>query len=233
MTFLPQKTIKYKTYIKTAIVEGLKPVFAHHVDEKLQNTKVGIAFPKERQSFPSVVVQLYEKEVFNSGVGHEEKIVDSSDPTRTWRFKHYFYKADIELKVYALSALDRDLISDTLVQVIAMGDLATYTNNFFNRIYPTDSDAYPDSAGHFINVNSDKISPINETEEKVPWNAEDDLIYSTSYRIEVFGEFYSLPEDFSYQYISNVFVYPYVKDVEPVPPGLEGKDSWKNAFSFD
>jgi hypothetical protein len=233
MTYLPQQTIKYKTYIKTAIVEGLRPVFENHKDNKLQSTKVGISMPRERQSFPAVVVQLYENEVYNAGVGHYETFIDPEDSTNTFKLKHYMYKGDIEFMIYALSSLDRDLIADTIVQTIGMGDLANYTNNFFNRIYPKNSDSVPDSVNHFINVNSDRINPTNEAETEVPWGAEDDLIYTTSYRVSVWGEFYSLPEEVSYHFITQVLQYPYIAGVEPKPPGLEGEQSWNDAFSFD
>jgi hypothetical protein len=212
---LPEKTIKYKTYIKTALVEALRPVFENHVDEKLQGTKVTIDFPKEQQQFPSVVVRFYENEIKNAGVGHEKVLQDADG--KAWKFKNYLYTGDVDLTIYALSSLDRDLIADTIVQTIAMGDLSTYTNNFFNRIYPPDPEAIPDSAGHFININSDRISGINETTNKVPWNSEDDLVYNMAYRVNVLGEFYSLPPEIPLDYVSQVFAYPYIGGIEPVP----------------
>lgn len=215
MTYLPEKTVKYKTYIKTALVEALRPVFANHLDPKLQNTKVTIDFPKEKQNFPSVVIKFYENRIMNAGVGHEETFEDSDK--KVWKFKHSLYRGDIEFAIYALSSLDRDLIADTIVQTIAMGDLAEYTNNFFNRIYPPYPEEVPDSAGHFININSDQIDGIGESTTEVPWNAEDDLIYVSMYRVAVFGEFYSLPPDMPYEYVSDVFLYPYIKGVEPRP----------------
>lgn len=225
MTYSPERTIKYKTYIKTALVESLRPVFEQHVDKKLNNTKVIIESPKERQAFPSVVVKFYEREIMNAGVGHEELVADPDGGN--WKFKHYFYEGDIELGVNTLSALDRDLIADTLVQTLAMGDLTSYTNNFFNRIYPPDADAIPDSVGHFININTDRIQGFGETTTKVPWESEDDLVYTMSYRVKVFGEFYSLPPDFPHEYISKVFLYPYIGGFEPVPSGNQGESGWK------
>jgi hypothetical protein len=307
MTYLPEKTIKYKTYVKTALVEALQPVFANHTDQKLQNTRVTIDLPKDRQSFPSVIVRFYEQEIKNAGVGHEETLnttriqnlniinatsgtftltfnnqttnpidfdatatdiktalvalkgvneedVDielvadslytvtfnssytndvqlmSADSTnligfktkvlitkKAYKFKHSIYNGDIEFVIYALSSLDRDLIADTIVQTIRYGDLTTYTNNFFSRIYPSDFGQFPDSIGHYININSDKIQGLNEAETKVPWESEDDLIYNSSYRVNIFGEFYSLPPEVSYEYISKVILYPYIEGVDPVP----------------
>jgi len=219
MSFLPEKTIKYKTYIKTALVESLKPVFNDHLDEKLKPTKVTIDLPKDRQMFPAVVVRFYEKEIKNSGVGHVEHFADSND--QAWKFKHYFYNGDIEFAIYALSSLDRDLIADTLVQTISMGDLADYTNNFFARIYPENLDAIPDSVGHYININADRIQGFGETQTATPWNAEDDFVYTTSYRVNVFGEFYSLPQDVPYDFVKKVFTYPYIEDIESPPSQFE------------
>ena len=215
MTYLPERTVKYKTYIKTALVESLKPVFSNHLDEKLRSTKVAIDLPKDRQSFPAVIVRFYEREIKNSGVGHYEHFVDEND--KAWKFKHYFYTGDIELAIYSLSSLDRDLVSDTLVQTIAMGDLAEYTNQFFSRIYPENLDAVPDSAGHLININADKIQGVGESQTATPWNSEDDLIYTSSYRVDVFGEFYSLPQDAPYDFVKEVFTYPYIENLESPP----------------
>ena len=223
MTYFPQKTIKYKTYVKTALVEALKPVFANHVDEKLQDTKVTIDFPRERQKFPTVVIRFYEKEINNAGIGHEENFTDEEN--NIWRFKHYFYTGDIEFVIYALSSLDRDLIADTLVQTIAMGDLSNYTNNFFNRIYPPEPEKVPDSAGHYININSDRINGFAENQQPVPWESEDELIYSVSYRSAVFGEFYSLPPEMPLEYIQKAFLYPYV-DGDDIPIGSDNTDNW-------
>jgi hypothetical protein len=232
MSYLPERTVRYKTYVKTALVESLIPVFQNHLDEKLKSTKVTIDMPKERQSFPSVVVRFYESEIKNAGVGHEEVIADENN--KGWKFKHYFYTGSIEFGIYALSSLDRDLISDTLVQTITMGDLADYTNNFFNRIYPPDSDLIPDSVGHFININSDEVSAVGEASSDVPWGAEDDLIYTVSYRVAIFGEFYSLPQDAPWDFVQKVFLYPYAEDAKgnvigEKPTGLENESSWKNA----
>lgn len=224
MSYLPEKTIKYKTYIKTALVESLRPVFNEHIDEKLRKTKVTIDLPKERQSYPSVIVKFYEKEIYNSGVGHEESFTDSDG--KIWKFKHYFYNGDIELQILSLSSLDRDLIADTVVQTIAMGNLSNYTNNFFNRIYPPDPDAILDSAGHFININSDRISGFGEDTNKVAWGSEDDLVYTMSYRTAVFGEFYSLPSDMPYEFVSEVFTYPYIEGTTPIPSGSEDDSGW-------
>lgn len=222
--FLPQQTIKYKTYIKEALVEAFSDVFKNHVDDILQDTHVTIDYPRTEAQYPSLIVRFFERDIQNMGVGHEEWLKgdgsnDSIELAR-YRFKHYVYHADIEFAVYALSSWDRDLISDTVVQTIGMGELEDYTNRFFERIYPDEStNQVPDSIWHYININSDTITGFGESQAPVPWQSEDDLTYMTSYRIPVFGEFYSVPPDTPATLIQKITTYPYIGGIEDVPTG--------------
>jgi hypothetical protein len=208
MNYLPQRTVKYKTYIKTAVVEAFRAVFANHVAD-----------------YPALLVRFYEKDISNAGVGHVEHIeVDGPDgnslETGVFAFKHYFYHADLEYAIFGLSSKDRDLIADSVVQTLAMGQLEDYTNRFFERIYPTESqEKYPDSLWHAININTDTISGFGETQTATPWGSEDDLIYQTSYRTPVFGEFYSVPPDLPKAYIEKVLAFPYIGGLEDLPEG--------------
>lgn len=219
--FLPQATIRYKTYVKTAMVEGLREVFANHKDPKLSETKVTIDYPRREADYPTVIVRFFEREIKNAGIAHEEYIRfndENGNSVGSYRFKHYFYTGDIEFGVYALSSLDRDLIGDTLVQVLAMGNLESYTNRFLARIY-ADTEKYPDSIWHYITVNTDTIQGFGESQNQTPWASEDDLIYQTSYRARIWGEFYSVPPNLPAPIIERVTQYPYIKDAEAVPEG--------------
>lgn len=224
--YLPERTVHYKTYIKTAVVEAFKDVFKHHVDELLGRTKVTIDYPRSGADYPALIVRFFEREINSAGIGHVEHItVDSptglpEDPDRTFAFKHSFYKGDLEYVIKGLSSLDRDLISDSVVQTLAMGELEDYTNRFFNRIYPEEaSGQYPDSIWHYINVNTDKIQGTGETQVPTAWGSEDDLEYQTSYRTPVFGEFYSVPPNMPKDYVRKVLTYPYIAGAEPIPQG--------------
>lgn len=149
--------------------------------------------------------------------------VTATQPSQAVKFKHYFYHADIEFAIYALSAFDRDLVADSLVQTIAMGTLEAYTHTFFDRIYPP-NDLFPDSQLHFININSDEIQGFGESQTQAPWGAEDDLLYLTSYRVGVFGELYSLPPALTHGIVRKVFLFPYIEGTDPGPPGPLGPD---------
>lgn len=315
--FLPEQTIRYKTYAKQTLVDGLTKVFSNHPDALLQRTKASIEYPKTEVDYPAVVVRMYERDIQNAGIGHSEQIhingesdsvevsanvphggavslqwnpvlnalgykvykgtasnqenqsfqttntsftddgtlgmaeavptvptalldppqpiatvlppgnltpgtyfyrVTAIFPSEAIVVKHYFYHADIEFVIFALSAFDRDLVADSLVQTIAMGTLEAYTNNFFDRVYPK-NDLYPDSQLHFININADQISGFGENQGQTPWGEEDELLYQTSYRVGVFGELYSLPPEISYALVRQIFLYPYIGGIDPVYDG--------------
>src|SRR5437879_5590758 len=108
-----EKTVPYKTYIKTTLVESLQSVFSGHVDPQFQSVKATIEYPQEQALFPCVIVRFFERDIRNAGIAHSEII--NGQPV-----KHYLYDGDLELSVHAETSLDRDLISDTIVQTLAM-----------------------------------------------------------------------------------------------------------------
>lgn len=225
---IPEHTVRYKTYVKHALVEAIAAVFKNHPQTTLSGTKVTVEYPRQSADYPTVLIRFYERDIQNMGVGHVEHIqIDGPDgkpeSEGIFPFRHYLYHGDIEYAIYGLSSLDRDYISDTIVQMLGMGTLEAYTNNFFERIYPDETQAhYPDSIWHFININTDLIIGGNESASATPWGSEDDLIYQTSYRTTVMGEFYSVPPDLPQEYVSNVLLFPYIGGLEPVPEGDSG-----------
>lgn len=214
---ISQQTIKYKTYVKEALVQALQLVFTSHPDDLLRITKVGIDFPITEAMYPAVVVRFYERTIRNAGIAHEEHFEDPNQLGHFVKYKHMLYEGDIEFAIYALSSYDRDLISDAIVQVLTMGDVEVYSNQFLNRIYAppsivseNESGAYDPSIDHPINLNTDEISGFGETQTQVPWQSEDQLIYQTSYRINIHGEFYSrTPINHNYGVVERVDKYPY------------------------
>lgn len=234
---LEEYTIRYKTYVKRAMVEAMRGVFKNHPDELLAYTKVVLDYPRTDQELPCIIVRFQEQDLQNMGVGHEEHIhldgpEGKPEGVGVYRFKHYLYHADVEFIVLALTSKDRDLISDTVVQTLAMGTLEGYTNRFFERIYPDERKAqYPDAIWHFINYNSDILKPKGESEEATPWQAEDELIYKTGYSVATMGEFYSVPPDMPKGYVSKVILLPYIGGLEEIPEGYsEGNALWEPPF---
>lgn len=222
---LAERTIPYKTWLKTSIVEALRPVFADHPDPDLARTKVSIEYPHDESSYPAVIVRFYERGIRNAGIGHEEHI--QVGPS-LYRFKHYIYTGDIEFAIFALSSLDRDLIADSIVQTLTMGDLAAYTRPFYKRIFEPSGNEYVEADYNFININTDQVTGYGESQTPAPWLAEDTLVYQTSYRCGLMGEFYSLPPVTSdaLTYIEDVIQYPYIGGLEEVPEGSQDPAEW-------
>lgn len=232
MSLMVEKTVPYKTWVKRSLVEALREVFDDHPDVIVGRSNVTVEYPTEEARYPAIIVRFFERDINNAGVGHEEIItLDGND----YRFKHYLYTGDIEFAIHALSSLDRDLISDALVQTLTMGDLTAYTQRFFERIYNAEFDMYPKAEYNYINLNSDHISGFGETQTPAPWQPEDVLVYQTSYRIGIFGEFYSLPPENQdgLGYVEEVDEYPYVKDIESLPTGADDPAVWQPSSPLD
>lgn len=227
---LPEQTIHYKTYVKTALVEALRSVFVNHPDQSLRRTKIGIDYPTSENRYPMVLVRFHERDIQNAGIGHIEYILRDNS-TISDKFKHYLYHGDIEFAIFALSSKDRDLISDAVVQVLGMASMADYTNSWIDRLYfpPQDTDGYDEARWNYVNLNSDKISPFGETQTQQPWLSDDQLQYQTSYGVEIYGEFYSLPpidQVAGTGIIEKVNVFPYIEGLEPVPQGTNDPSLW-------
>lgn len=228
---LEQKTIRYKTWIKESIVQAMRRAFSAHLDDLLQEVRVTIEFPMEENHYPALLVKFYEKEITNAGVGHSELIeVEGS----LFKFNHYFYKGDIEFNINALSSYDRDLIGDSLIQILGMGRLEQWTIGFFNRIYDVHGyNFWPEGHFNHLNINTDVISGFGETQLPAPWLPEDVLVYQIGYRVGIAGGFYSLPPDTndSLDLVDNVDVYPYIEDLEPIPDGADDDAIWTPPLS--
>lgn len=225
MTILTEKTIPYKTYVKRSLVEALRTVFDDHPDKRIAKTKITIEYPTTENAYPAIIVRFFERGIHNAGVGHVEYIYRDEDKTILDKYRHYMYDGDIEFAIYALSSLDRDLIADALIQTLATGDVLPYTNQFLQRIYD-----YPEPIAdwNYVNVNTDRIQGYGETQSPAPWLSEDQLAYSTSYRVGISGEFYSLtPSTLPAGVIESVNVYPYIGGVEPIPEGSNSSTPWE------
>lgn len=224
---LQQNTIQYKTYVKETIVQATRAVFATHPDTIVRdNTNVGIDFSFEESKYPSVIVRFYERQIRNAGLAHVEHFPTDDTKTAWIRYEHKLYNGDIEFAIYALSSYDRDIISDALVQMLTMASTEPYTNLFLDRIYnhasvttETESGAFDPAYDHMINLNTDQISGFGETQTQVPWLSEDQLLYQNSYRIGIFGEFYSrTPVNTTFGLVEKVESYPYDPDAGDTKP---------------
>lgn len=227
-----QNTIRYRTYIKETIVEALRDVFDDHPDPLLRNTKITPELPTDESSYPAIIIRYYNRKINNSGIGHHEWMLatpEGYEPKLYQKFKHFFYKGDIEFKVLTLSSKDRDFLVDALVQTIAMGETEAYTRTFLDRVYRANPEAEEQSKYHFINLSTDDFQELGDQEGPAPWMEEDLLVYSSIFRVPIFGEFYSrlLTDQTSYGTVQKVEMYPWIPDLEEEPdPNPEDESPW-------
>lgn len=222
---MKQQTIHYQTYLLRALQEGMQAVFAAHPDHFLRNVRAEVDWVEDKATYPLVLVRYYEREVLNAGVGHEEWIDvplgDDPDVTRRVRLEHSIYRGDVEFAIYAESTYDRALLADSLVQTLRFGDTELYTQAFLDHVY-ADEDDVPEAKLHFINVDSDRITGMGQSQVRPPWDPEDRMIYTISYRSAVMGELYSrIPDPTEAPgLVTKVDILPYISELGyPVPEG--------------
>jgi hypothetical protein len=231
MPYVQQQTLQYSVFIKRALVEALRDALQNHPSSLVKGAKVSVDLPQDQASFPSIVVKFYEREMPNAGVGHFEMFPNPADPgypddvTTYIKYYHRMYKGDVSFDIYALSALDRDVMRDALIEVLAMQDATSGGNAFLNRLY-FDEGSTPYGSWHYPVLNLDLITGYGEQESTPGWSPEDRLLYQVTYRVPIFGEFYSntptLPSGVGL--VTEVDVYPWIPDIDQAPtdPPLGG-----------
>ena len=225
MGYLRQYTSAYKTYIKRALVESLTAAFTGHPDPTVQGSKVAIDYTEDDFKLPAVIIGYAGKLMPNAGVGHFEYLPDplDADPTnpetRFIQYEHRMYKGDVSFTIYGMSSADRDILSDAVVEVLAMADVSTAGQAFLGRFY-TAIPPSPYALWHFPTLNLDLISEVPEQAVLAPWMSEDQLVYQVGHTVPIFGEFYSYtpPEPPTYGPLTEVDVYPWLPGVDPAPP---------------
>lgn len=215
-------TLSYKTFVKRIVTQALRDAFNGHPDPTVAKTTVSVDYPHDLLEFPVVIIKFYERDISNIGVGHVEyigNIVDGQVTSVTQYYKRW-YKGDVEFEVFGLTSLDRDTIADAFIEVIGMYELTPGGEAFWNRMYASNTDAYY-GEWHYCVLNQNVPSGYGEMQQIAPWMPEDVLVYQTSYRIPVMGEFYSLTPSSPNTpgLVEQVDIYPWDSDdPEDTPP---------------
>lgn len=222
----------YKTTINRTIVRGLKDVFTlAYPDSQFQNLNIATQYPLSETEYPAIICTYREASIPNAGVGHTEYFPAPDGSLRKW--KHRRFEGTMEFMVYTLSPLDRDILSDALVEVLSFGELDALQNNFFVRVYG-DIGVEVGTLGllHQISLNTDRIDAIGESSSIAPWQPEDVLVYTSGYTLECNGGFYnSLRTTPPLGYIQNAIIEPYI-DLTLIDD-LDPNNQWSFVFDYD
>lgn len=226
--YVPQQTLQYSTFIKRALTESIQDSFAVHPDKTVQNTKAAIDFTHDRFRLPAVIIKFNDPDIYNAGVGHVEWLPDPNLEGQFIKYMHRIYQGEVTFEIWGMTAVDRDLVRDALIEILLMtdptstiGGTTTQGDAFIQRLYYY-LNSTPYGLWHFPVLNLDELHGRGERTSIAPWIPEDVLVYQVSYSMPIFGEFYSItpPEPTTYGKLTEVDFYPQQVDTSgnPIDP---------------
>lgn len=197
----PEPAVQYKRLVKRTAVGALRTIFSpEYPDPQLKDLFISTTNPIKREDFPAIIIRFNENIVRNAGVGHEEVVENADQLDQVVR--HFYFEGSIQFLLYALSPLDLDILSDSLIELLAFGRLDQLMNKFFSKIYDDIDDGYQ------FAIASDSINGGSEMQSSLDWLPEDILLYQSSYTVRCFGGFYSLLDKGSLSgYVDEVIAY--------------------------
>ena len=206
-----QSPITCELTVLEYMTEALQAVFddVFYPDPQFRNLLITPDYPINKQQYPSIVVDVNIDDLSNAGLGHVEYFRLPNGNLRKWG--HWMYSGSIDLTVFALSKLDRIVLSDSLVEILAFGKLDSHLQEFFWRIYGNPADDYDQAVARFqLALTTDKIQPSGQSVGPTPWESSDELIYSKRFSIPMFGGFYNAVGEESSEYVQRIDVYPFI-----------------------
>lgn len=205
----------YRRFVVATIIAALRDAFdqGYNRDQQLQDLHIVDKHPFVKTEYPAIVVGFVDRRVSNAGIGHEEWFTDEQGVLRKWH--HSRFEGAINLDLYALSTLDRDLLADATIEIIRFGRLDAQLLRFFTEIYGN-----PNTGVQFLlnqlMLNSDEIDGRGDSSTIAPWQPEDQLVYMTGYTLEAHGGFYNTTITDTFEYVTNVEVDPYLEGDVPI-----------------
>lgn len=173
----------YLTHLKAMNVEALKGTFDDlYPEERWRGVHVSIEYPVDKMAYPGIWVDYSDVDKLRTaGVDHKEIRDDGGlliNPVKRWKFSGY-----VSFTVTALTSLERDLLYDELVKVLAFGQMDPLRKRYRQAIEENDFIA--------SNMDFDEIEPQgNSAAPGTPWGT-DEIIYERTLNMEIIGEFVS------------------------------------------
>lgn len=208
---LKSPQVLYKRLVRQALVGALRSVYTveYSEDPTLQTMRIATDFALEQQTFPQIIVKFQGDFLQDMGVGHTEEWVDETGITTHQRYR---WEGRVTFEIYTLSPLDRDIVFDSLSELIAFGKLDSTLFNFFDYLYGHDF-----GVDAQIMLNTGQMNDTGEGSMAAPWLAEDALIYTTGMSIECHGNISSVAPTPIFARIEKIIVYPYIFGYEDTP----------------
>lgn len=203
--FRPEPAVQYKRLVKRTTVGALRSVFSlDYPDPQFKDLNITTTNPIKREDFPCIVAKFAESIIRNSGVSHQE-VLENADGLHQ-KFGHFYFEGSLQFNIFAMTPLDLDTLSDSLVEMLAFGKLDALMNRFFTNIYENVENQT--DGGYQFSIASDQINATGERVSQTSWGSEDLLVYESGYNVKCHGAFYSLESAGSiHDYIDNIIAY--------------------------
>lgn len=192
---LLRSPINYKMEVKRSVVRAFQSVFhdtskyypGYKSSELLTKSHITIEYPQRPEQYPTLIIGFQEQELKNAGVGHLDNI-SANTIAQKW-----FFQGLITVEIFALTSMDRDFISDSVVNMLSYGRVM---GKPFRALI--EGDSLVD-----LQVSLGSLIPVPEqTMSGVSWGLTDARIYTVGYNFGCIGGFNS--ESIYNDYVSHV-----------------------------
>lgn len=188
--------------VKRAVMNGLREALSGTVLNQLVNgtdVTIDMEYPIEKASYPGIWVQFSFSEIVQAGIGHEPIIrnvvaaatIDEPEQVRWDTVREVQFKGRVTLTILALSSLERDRISDSVITMLAFSRPSERTltkpsedtKQFRQLISSLAANPYVN-----ITINHDQIVPGGQAMTTgVPWD-EEIPGYEDTYSFDILGQ---------------------------------------------
>lgn len=203
--------------VKTTIITALQDTFDNdYPDVQFQNLNVSMEYPATETSYPGIWVKFSFSRLQIVGIG--AVFVNSQNQ----QYKQWSFEGQATLQVFAMTSLERDRISDSLIYMFAFGELNPATSSFRAGI----------SNNTFISMalNSDQLIPGGQEEAVgAPWQP-DAIVYNDSYSFNLMGQFASDIQTGQLIAARDFQISPYMQGSPTIPnpfPPDDGNGQWQ------
>lgn len=165
-----------KRSVMTALMSVLDEYFP---DEELKKVKgnISMEYPIKEVMFPGIWVQFSLTDVGRAGL---EPVHESPDGSQFWMGE---FKGRVTLTVVSLSSLERDRISDALVQVLLFDEVYPEADSFFENLREDDFASITVAPGTMRATGQG-------TTFGTPWGT-DEMTYEDGFTLDIVGQFAS------------------------------------------
>lgn len=204
------------------VTNALRKTFdADYPDQMFRVVYTGPNFQMKRASYPAVYVAYGETSIQNIGLGHRVAGFDAQGQDRL--FKQAIAAGTIQFTVMALTPLERDTLMDDLMDVFMFGKEQPAKSAFWTEIFGEDF--------IWLTLNVENIIPGGVSTMVVPWQTENDILFTGSYALTSSCEFFSDANTSDFVPINKIKGLPYRPD-QQVPTGAVDPAPWNPAPSL-